>query len=179
LTKVKEKMGDTIRIVNIVFSQCKAFSKFTIHLDHTNILVGPNNSGKSTIIGALRVLGSGLRIARSKAPEGIILDSVRLPGYRIPEDSLPISLENVHTDYADIESRITFILSNRNKLHLVFPLEGSCLLIPDAQGTYVTTAAAFKKYFPIALTIVPVLGPVEHREHQCTKMKFLEIWHDC
>lgn len=156
----------TARITNIVFSQFKAFSRFTVYLDHTNILVGPNNSGKSTVIGALRALGSGLRIARSKPPERIDLESGSQPGYRIPEDSLPISLENVHTDYADIESRVTFTLSNRNKLHLVFPQAGGCYLIPDAQGTVIMTAAAFKRHFPISLTVVPVLGPVEHREHK-------------
>lgn len=159
-------MSDTVRISSIHFSQFKALSRYSIHLDRTNILVGPNNSGKSTVIGALRTLGSGLRIARSKRPERIELGSGREAGYRIPEDSLPISLENVHTDYADTESRVTFTLNNRNKLHLVFPQEGGCVLLPDAQGTYVTTAAAFKKHFPIALAVVPVLGPVEHREHR-------------
>ena len=134
-----------------------------------NVLVGPNNSGKSTVIGALRVLGSGLRIARSRSPERIALESRIGPGYRIPEDSLPISLENVHTDYADIESGVTFTLSNRNKLNLVFPREGGCVLLPDVQDVYITSAAAFKKHFPIELTVVPVLGPVEHREQRREK----------
>jgi hypothetical protein len=38
------------------------------------------------------------------------------------------------------------------------------VLIPEAQGADVMTAAAFKRNFPINLTVVPVLGPVEHRE---------------
>jgi energy-coupling factor transporter ATP-binding protein EcfA2 len=157
-------MSEIVRITNIQFDQFKAFQRFALHLDRTNILVGPNNSGKSTIIGILRALGSGLRLARSKSPERIDLESGRRVGYRIPEGSLPISLENVHTNYAEIESKVTFTLSNRNKLHLIFPKEGGCLLVPEAQGSFVSTAAAFKKHFPISLAIVPVLGPVEHRE---------------
>ncbi len=157
-------MSEIVRITNIQFDRFKAFPRFSLHLDRTNILVGPNNSGKSTVIGAIRALGSGLRLAKSKSPERIDIESDHLVGYRIPESSLPISLENVHTDYADIKSEVIFTLSNRNKLHLLFPLEGGCLLLPEAQGTFINTAAAFKKHFPLNLSIVPVLGPVEHRE---------------
>lgn len=46
----------------------------------------------------------------------------------------------------------------------MFPKDGGCLLIPEAYGEYILTAAAFKKLFPINLAVVPVLGPVEHRE---------------
>lgn len=159
-------MSDTVRITHINLSQFKAFPRFSMHLDRTNILVGPNNSGKSTLIGALRALGSGLRVARSKPPERIDSAFGRKIGYRISEGSLPISLENVHTDYADTESQVTFTLSNRNKLHLVFPQEGGCLLIPDSQGVLVTSTATFKHHFPITLSVVPVLGPVEHREQR-------------
>lgn len=83
-------MADKVRISNIHFSEFKAFPKFSLHLDRITILVGPNNSGKSTIIGALRALGNGIRIAHRKAPERIDLGGTRLSGYRIPENSLPI-----------------------------------------------------------------------------------------
>ena len=87
-------------------------------------------------------------------------------GYRIPEDSLPISLENVHTDYGSEESQVIFSLSNGNKLNLIFPQGGGCLLVPEAKGTVVLNSAAFKRSFPITLTVVPVLGPLEHREQR-------------
>src|SRR5882672_7184353 len=90
----------TVRIENINFFRFKAFSRFTLTLDHMNILVGPNNSGKSTVVGAIRVLASGLRAGRARAPERIDLFTGRKVGYRLPEASLPISLENVHTDYS-------------------------------------------------------------------------------
>lgn len=152
----------SVRITSIQFARFKAFSNYSISLDRINILVGPNNSGKSTIIGAFRALASGLRIARTQIPRRIAIGTA----YRIPESSLPISLENVHTDYDSSESKITFNLSNRNKLHLVFPSDGGCFLIPENQGRNVNSVAAFKKNFPITITCVPVLGPVEHREQR-------------
>jgi energy-coupling factor transporter ATP-binding protein EcfA2 len=157
---------DTTRITSIQFTRFKAFSNYTISLDSMNILVGPNNSGKSTVIGALRALASGLRIARTQSPQRIEIGTHHRTAYRIPEASLPISLENVHTDYDSTESKVTFNLSNRNKLHLVFPDDGGCFLIPENLGRDVSTVATFKKNFPITLTCVPVLGPVEHREQR-------------
>lgn len=157
---------DLVRITSIQFSRFKAFSNYTISLDRINILVSPNNSGKSTIIGALRALASGLRIARTQSPQRIEVGTHHRTAYRIPESSLPISLENVHTDYDSTESKVTFNLSNKNKLHLVFPSDGGCFLIPENQGRDVNSVAAFKKNFPITITCVPVLGPVEHREQR-------------
>jgi hypothetical protein len=131
-----------------------------------NILVGPNNSGKLTIIGALRALAAGLRVARSRAPERIDLAEGRRIGYRLNEASLPISLENVHTDYEPTDSKVTFTLNNGNRLHLIFPESQGCFLVPDAPGEIIRSVALFKRHFPITLTVIPVLGPVEHREQR-------------
>jgi predicted ATPase len=56
------------RIRRIEFSNFKAFKDYSVSLTDMNILVGPNNSGKSTIIGALRTLDAALRFARARAP---------------------------------------------------------------------------------------------------------------
>jgi energy-coupling factor transporter ATP-binding protein EcfA2 len=149
---------------SVRFENFKAFQYFTVSIDDVNILVGPNNSGKSTIIGAFRALDSAIKIARSRSPTRVFFGAGSEIGYRVPEASLPISLENVHTNYNSTESSITFMLNNGNRLRLVFPEDGGCVLIPQAEDCLVTTAAHFKSRFPINLTVVPVLGPVEHRE---------------
>ena len=77
---------------------------------------------------------------------------------------MPISLENVQTNYNGSETRVTFHLSNGNALALIFPDDGGCVLVPKVDGGVVTTAANFKREFPTTLVIVPVLGPVEHNE---------------
>ena len=151
-------------ITSIEFKQYKALGNFSVRLGPRNVLVGPNNCGKSTIIGALRVLAEGLRTARSKSPERVVLGESIKHGYRIPKESIAISTENVHTDYKDIDSSVSFRLSNGNQLHLVFPENGGCLLIPDAQRSTVRSPTAFKAAFPITITVVPVLGPLEHDE---------------
>jgi energy-coupling factor transporter ATP-binding protein EcfA2 len=155
-----------VRIRRIDFSNFKAFDSYSIGLGEINILVGPNNSGKSTIIGALRTLEAAVRFARTRAPTRLHIGDTIQIGYRIPEESVPISLENVQTNYNGAEARVTFHLNNGNALVLVFPDDGGCVLTVQSSGSVVTSASVFKREFPISLVIVPVLGPVEHREQR-------------
>jgi energy-coupling factor transporter ATP-binding protein EcfA2 len=154
----------TVRVNTVQFNKFKAFASFQLTLSDTNILVGPNNSGKSTIIGAFRALSIALKVARSKSPERVDIGRRRLLGYWVSSESLPISLKNVHTDYEDVDSSVAFTLSNRNVLKLEFPVDGGCVLIANAQGVPVTTVGQFRKAFPVSLSVVPVLGPIEDSE---------------
>ena len=154
----------TTRIQCIIFKHYKALENYRVSIDHINILTGSNNSGKSTVIGALRVLAVALRTARNRKPERISLENLHCYGYRIKESLVPISLENVATNYVAGTSKISFHLTNKNILHLIFDHEAGCVLVPETQGRVVTTTTEFKSLFPIGLTVIPVLGPVEHRE---------------
>jgi predicted ATPase len=151
-------------ITSIEFRNFKALSQFSVKLLPMNVLVGPNNSGKSTILSALRVLAEGLRKARAKSAEQVVGPTGDRLGYRISEEALPISVENVHTDYDNTDSRVTFRISNRNSLELFFPRDGGCVLLADTSGKRVRTPSDFRREFPISIGVVPVLGPVEHDE---------------
>ncbi len=152
------------RIRRIEFSNFKAFSSYSLSLGEVSILVGPNNSGKSTVIGALRTLDAAVRFARGRSPVRIRIGEEGIIGYRVPNESVPISLENVQTDYNGNEARVLFYLSNGNILVLIFLNDGGCILLPRPKSGTITSAAVFKREFPINLTIVPVLGPIEHNE---------------
>ena len=62
-------MSEAVHITKISFTRFKAFVNFTLHLRHFNILVGPNNAGKSTIIAAFRILAAALRRATTRNPD--------------------------------------------------------------------------------------------------------------
>jgi predicted ATP-dependent endonuclease of OLD family len=154
-----------VRISSIKFTNFKALSNYSVSLQNTNILVGPNNSGKSTIISALRILDVGLKRAKRKSAERVPLPSGSTGfGHRIPEQLISVSLENVATDYNDEDSKIDFKLTNKNTLSLFFPNEGGCILHWSTIGTDVTTPGRFRIAFPINLQIIPVLGSLEHEE---------------
>lgn len=132
-----------------------------------NILIGPNNCGKSTIIGVFRILDVAIRRARTKSasflPGGIY-------GYELSPEEIPISLENVHTNYSDEETYVAFYLNNRNKLTLFFPPnEKRCYLTAEINNYgRIKMPREFRKAFPLEIVIVPVMGPVEHEEDEKT-----------
>lgn len=161
---------NSIKIVSIRFFNFKALSDYSMSLQRMNILVGPNNSGKSTIISAFRILDVALRKARSRTAEKVSIPSGLLgPGHRVPEENISVSLENVATNYNNEDSRIEFRLTNKNKLILFFPNDGGCILTWETPAASVSKPAQFKREFPISIQVVPVLGPLEHNEAIVTK----------
>ena len=106
-----------VKFTSVEFRDYKAFRHFSFQIHHMNILVGPNNCGKSTIVRAFRIAETGLRQARAKNAQQILGPQGRVVwGHRIAEENLPVSLENVHTDYDDVDSSIRFRCSNGNHL---------------------------------------------------------------
>jgi len=149
----------------VQFTNYKAFKSFRVRLNDFNVLVGPNNAGKSTVLGAFRILSEGVRKASSKSAEFINGPSGSTYGYKINLEGLPVSTENVFHNYNDDEfALVEFKLSNGNKLTLYFPAQGVCYLIPSANGKVTRTPSKFKQNFRASISTVPVLGPVEHNE---------------
>ena len=153
-----------VTISSVRFDGYKAFRSFSISLQRMNVLVGPNNSGKSTIIRAFRILEVALRQANAKKAEMIQINDQNYMGYRISDRNLPVSLENVHTDYEESDARIRFRCNNGNSLELLFPSDGGCILVPNAQGKQCHTPGRFKNCFPFSIQTVPELGPLEDEE---------------
>ncbi len=153
---------ERVRISSIRLKNVKALRDFAITLSPMNVAVGPNNSGKSTIIGAFRVLVAGLGTARSKSPERIGGSFRR--GWHVADSLIPMSMENIHTDYEDVDSAVTFRLSNKNELELVFPATGGAVLYLGRDSKQVAGPAEFRVHYPVVVSVVPELGPLEHEE---------------
>ena len=152
-------------IASVRFSNFKALSSYRVSLQSMNVLVGPNNSGKSTILSAFRVLEVALRTARRRRANRVVNhQGLQTDGHSLPDAKMPISLENVHSDYADQDSRIDFRHTNGNTIHLFFPADGGAYVYWDTQGKPAATPGAFRKAFPDDVRVIPVLGPVERHE---------------
>lgn len=155
----------SLKINKVSFSHYKAFNNFSVNLNEFNVLVGPNNSGKSTIIGAFRVLHEGIRKARAKSPERVEVDGLLSLGYKLNLDELPIASENIFHEYDDSRAAtIIFKLSNENSLRLHFPERGFCIMLAEPKIGQINTPKQFKIAFDIEISFVPILGPVEQKE---------------
>ena len=153
-----------LRITRLHLSNFKGFTNFSLSLDPMTMLVGPNNAGKSSIIGVFRALSVALRTARARRPQLLRSGDVDRWGYHIPEDAIPISLENAQYNYSDTDAVATFTFSNQRVLRLVFSQETGCQLVVEPDGPMIRTVSNFKRFFPIEIGVVPILGPFEHEE---------------
>lgn len=153
------------RYVKVEFRNYKALKSYSITLGAFNVLVGPNNAGKSTIIGAFRILAEGMRKASARKPTYVDHPAVKSMAYLVPLSDLPVATENIFTDYDDSEpATIVFELASGNRMKLIFPESEICYLVCLPTAKSVDTPSAFKKAFDAPIGIVPVLGPVEHNE---------------
>ena len=130
-----------------------------------NILVGPNNSGKSTVLSAFRVLEQGLRTARSRNASSVRTRTGHgSRGHILSPNTMPISLENVHSDYMESNSVIEFHYSGNRIIYFLFPSDGGVTMYWDTPQRIPTSPSAFSKVFPDIVQTIPVLGPVEQEE---------------
>ncbi|MGH9403300.1 MAG: ATP-dependent nuclease [Terriglobia bacterium] len=130
-----------------------------------NILVGPNNSGKSTILGAFRILAEAIRKARAKSPTFVQGPHGETRGYQVGLGNIPVATENIFYNYNDDHpASVSFRISTGSHLTLFFPERGTCNLIWETSGKPITSPSTFRRHFDIEVGFVPILGPVEHDE---------------
>src|ERR1700733_1092729 len=96
---------------SVKFRNFKSLKDYTVRLKAINVLVGPNNAGKSTILDAFRAMAAAHKFASRRVQSPIRVRGNTISGYEIPMSNFPISLANIHSDYqTDQETSVTFAL---------------------------------------------------------------------
>jgi hypothetical protein len=154
-------------------------------------LVGPNNAGKSTVLGAFRILAEAIRKAKAKNPAYVLGPNGTVLGYEVGLENIPVATENVFYNYDDEQpASVSFRLSSGDFLVLYFPRRGTCYLICETSGKQIKSTSAFRQQMAVEIGFVPILGPVEHNEqlyqreaarealltHRASR-NFRNIWH--
>ena len=149
----------------VIFHRFKAYKSFTLSLRDFNILVGPNNAGKSTILSAFRILAAAFRRAEARKATLVHTALGTKFAHTIDISDISVASENVFFNYEEDEpATVTFFLSDGKTLQLYFPERDVCYFIPDANGQRCETPSQFKKHFKCPIGFVPILGPVDHHE---------------
>jgi AAA15 family ATPase/GTPase len=89
----------------------RCFKHHFIKFNKFDILLGKNNSGKSTVIDALR----------------LISNAVRYSPYRevtLKEKDIPFPIDNIRYNYVEEDSRINAKFSDGTEVEVIFPLKG-------------------------------------------------------
>lgn len=163
-------------ISSIRFENFKVLKDFSISLKEFNILVGINNSGKSTILDSLRILHGAYRYASRLKPQHIQLPNGKhVMGWEIPDSSIPILLVNVQTDLSDEPAVIRYRFDSNKNLFIHLYKERQTILSFETDKEIPKTAATFRKEFNLKLAIVPTLAPFEIEE-ELVENQYLNRW---
>lgn len=156
---------NSIVISGIRLTNFKRFSSFYFSAKPANVLVGPNNSGKSSILDALRVAYACLRYSRSNSPRPTdVPQHGTVYAFSLPHNSLPIPIANIATNYSEDDAVIEVRCSNGNSLFVRINPERAILFYATSPQDSLRSAQSFRKAIPLDIRIVPTLGPLEERE---------------
>jgi hypothetical protein len=153
-----------LRLTSIQFVKYRGLADYHLGVDEFNVLVGPNNCGKSTIVSALRYLSAAIMIARSKRPVTIEIDDRDRVGHWVPEHALPSALDSVHTELEQTDSDVVFRFGSGRTLELRFPADGGCCLLLDPNAPVVDSAGAFRRHYNFRVSVLPVMSALADDE---------------
>ncbi len=168
---------DMVLVKSVTLRNYKGFRDTRVQLGGTSVLVGANNAGKSTVIGALRLVAAALPLARSRGYNGFILrGGGRLNGWAISAaaiEAAAFTAENVRHDFRQAEARLEVNFDNGVTLSVTWPeVPDDALDMDDVPppvmslegvGAGVTPRVAANTMVPL-IGVVPSLTPVEDRE---------------
>jgi energy-coupling factor transporter ATP-binding protein EcfA2 len=152
-------------IEQLLIKNFRRFDNFTLRLREGNVLVGPNNVGKSSILDAFRLLDACYRHSRTRNPRPLdFKEEGVFYGYEIPDNLLPFDLANITTNYSEDDAIIEFRHSNKARAILRLHPRRVTRFCVDAKDKRVHTSSKFRHAFPFNAVIVPTLAPLEAEE---------------
>ncbi len=152
-------------VKSIQFQDYKTFSTFKLSAKEKNVLVGPNNAGKSTALDAFRITFDCLRFSRRITA---VLKSQGIDGvcstWEIPTSAVQTDLRYCIHNFGDEHARIAVTLQNGNTFKISIPNDGplECYLKTEMPAQKQTKF--LKRQFPLNLIVVPTLSPLEQNE---------------
>lgn len=160
-----------IRLVNY-----KGFADHRLSFRETNVLIGANNAGKSTALGALRLIAAMLPTARRTHPTAVgRLRGIQTRGWPITAKAIDISsisLDNVRHDFRQIETRIEVTTNLGATLIAAWPAPDpeeesgpptGMFFVTTANGSGIQARVAAQTMAP-TIAVVPTLSPLDDRE---------------
>ena len=135
-----------------------------------NVLTGPNNAGKSSILDALRICKDVLRFTTRRGPQlASQPDKGVCATYFVDDSSISLSTENIVKDDSLENAVITLRADNGAILTVELHPQKRTVAYLITPGRVPKTAAQFRAAFPVEIVVVPTLTPFEAREKWVTE----------
>jgi len=131
----------------------RCFEDYEIEFDKFNVIVGKNNTGKSTVIDAIKLISN----VRRHAPYRKDL--------KLKPKDIPFSQTNLTYNYMDEDSIIYSKFSDNTEIKVVFPTDGEPYAELSQDGMGIFRKTLIKRHFGHSIGIIPPIGVFEETEN--------------
>lgn len=150
-------MLEKLKLINF-----RCFEDHEISFNSFNVIVGKNNTGKSTVIDALKLISNVCRYAPHRV-------------YYLKERDIPFSTISLRYNYIDIESVVYASFSNNIELRITFPLEDEPYFEFLHSGFPINNKEISKFISKNSLGVIPPVGTFDETESQRDKKYLASI----
>ncbi len=154
-------------IKSLKLTRYKAFYDFFLEFQQKNIIIGPNNAGKSTIMEALSLIAYVTRTTFNREIKRIFHDTIHgdeVHGFNFSYDNVSITTVNIKHNFLDEPSIIEAAFTEGIKAIIVFPVDIDnelpfCYF--EEYGEPLTDWRYIKSILKTQIGIIPTVGPLE------------------
>ncbi len=160
-------IAPTARLSAIELHRFKGFREFTVSFGELAVLIGPNNAGKSSVVGALAAASHMLRVAmRFRAGTRKFRGERVVWAHEFSTNQVGLDEDGLRWESRDEEVQIRVAFANGSRLIAVWPPAGEAspyFFIQSSDRKSPREASEVRALLP-SLDVVPSLAPLERSE---------------
>lgn len=158
-----------LKKIELVNYRCFEYSKMSIR--DVSIIVGKNNSGKSTLVEALRMVSMATKKCSNTtyvAPPKSLNLPVTVKGFRLPVEDLKIDLRSVVHFYKQEVAKITATFKDGIQIIVYVNKEVAFAILKDQKGILIASKNKAKEISIRLISILPQIGLIKENERLLT-----------
>lgn len=157
-----------ILLEKIIFKNFKCFEEYEVDFSNFNVIVGKNNSGKSTVIDGIKIISNVMRYG-SYRPFTSITDpndkKSTIDVCVLDSRDIPFSIINLRYNYINEDSIIVAKFGNKKEIKIVFPKnDNNPYAVFSLNKKIIYNPIIIRTNFPFSIGIVPNVGLFEEFE---------------
>ncbi|WP_312561099.1 ATP-binding protein [Anaerospora sp.] len=159
-----------LKQIELINYRCFEYSKMSIR--DISIIVGKNNSGKSTLIEALRMISMASKKCTNTtyvSPPKSLNMPITIRGFRLPVEDLKIDLRSVVHFYKHDIAKITATFRNGVQIIVYANKEVAFAIVTDQNGERLNSKNRAKEINHRLISILPQIGLIKENERLLTK----------
>lgn len=155
----------------------RCFESSIMSIRDLTVIVGKNNSGKSTIIEALRMISMASKKCTKtnyiNAPKSLGLP-LNVKGFRLPVEKLKIDLRSVVHYYKSDNAKITAYFSSKDYIVVYMNSEVAFATIVDNSGNLISSKIKAEALNLKPISILPQIGLIKENEKRLSESTIIE-----